>query len=90
MLPAIGSVRTLAEQGRFGVVVGAQPVGEAKDGRQLVALKVKAEAEGQHAATGPTCLRFPGKRTRLFRKRACGSCIGEAAFRSLGRRTSST
>ncbi|MGI9508463.1 MAG: putative metalloprotease CJM1_0395 family protein [Geminicoccaceae bacterium] len=55
VLPAIGSVRTLAEQGRFGVVVGAQPVGEAKDGRQLVALKVEAESEGQDsAAHSPT------------------------------------
>jgi hypothetical protein len=42
MLPAIGSIGVLAGQGRIGVVVGAQPVGEPENGRQLVALRIKA------------------------------------------------
>lgn len=47
MLPAIGSVGALADRGRFGVVVSAQPVGEARDGRQLMALKVKEAGQVQ-------------------------------------------
>lgn len=47
MLPVIGSVRALPEQGRFGVVVSAQPLGEARDGRQLTALKIKENAQSQ-------------------------------------------
>lgn len=46
MLPAVGSVSALAGQGRVGVVVSAQPVGEAKDGRQLMALRIR---EGEQA-----------------------------------------
>jgi hypothetical protein len=46
MLPAIGSVSALAGQGRVGVVVSAQPIGEAEDGRQLVALRIR---EGEKA-----------------------------------------
>lgn len=41
MLPAIGSVSALAGQGRAGVVVGAQPLGEPENGRQLVALRIR-------------------------------------------------
>ncbi len=41
MLPAIGSVSALAGQGRAGVVVGAQPLGEPDNGRQLVALRIR-------------------------------------------------
>ncbi|MEZ5931111.1 MAG: putative metalloprotease CJM1_0395 family protein [Alphaproteobacteria bacterium] len=41
MLPAIGSIGTLAGQGRTGVVVGAQPIGEPENGRQLVALRIR-------------------------------------------------
>ena len=44
MLPPIGSVSMLAAQGRAGVVVDARPIGEAEGGRQLVALRIKADA----------------------------------------------
>lgn len=56
MLPAIGSVGALADRGRFGVVVSAQPVGEARDGRQLMALKVKESASdrGETASSPPS------------------------------------
>ena len=36
----------LPGQGRAGVVVDARPLGEARDGQQLVALRIKAEARG--------------------------------------------
>lgn len=45
MLPAIGSMRSLAGQGGFGVVVSAQPVGAVENDRQLVALKIKENDE---------------------------------------------
>lgn len=41
MLPAIGSVSGLANQGRVGVVVSAQPIGEPENGRQLVSLRIR-------------------------------------------------
>ncbi len=46
MLPPIGSVSMLASQGRAGVVVDARPLGEPEGGRQLVALRIKAETSG--------------------------------------------
>ncbi len=46
MLPPIGSVSVLASQGRAGVVVDARTLGEPEGGRQLVALKIKAEKAG--------------------------------------------
>ena len=55
MLPPIGSMSSLAGQGRSGVVLSAQPIGEADEGRQLIALKIKEGADRQsaHAATAP-------------------------------------
>ncbi len=47
MLPAIGSMRSLAGQGKFGMVVSAQPVGAVENDRQLVALKIRESNEGQ-------------------------------------------
>lgn len=47
MLPAIGSVTTLASQGKAGIVVGARPIGEAEGGRQLVALRIKTDQAGR-------------------------------------------
>ena len=46
MLPAIGSVSGLANQGRVGVVVSARPIGEPENGRQLVSLRIR---EGERA-----------------------------------------
>ena len=43
MLPPIGSVSMLPAHGRAGVVVDARPLAEAEGGRQLVAVKIKAE-----------------------------------------------
>lgn len=40
-IPAIGSISTSLPAGRSAVVVDARPIGEPKDGRQLVALTVK-------------------------------------------------
>ncbi len=47
MLPAIGSMRSLAGQGKLGVVVSARPIGSVENDRQLVALEIKDGAEGQ-------------------------------------------
>ncbi len=47
MLPAIGSMRSLAGQGKFGMVVSARPIGPVEDDRQLVALKIKEKVEGR-------------------------------------------
>ena len=51
-LPPIGSLSQAGLAGRPGVVVGAQPVGEPRDGRQLVALKIKRE-ESQGSPKAP-------------------------------------
>lgn len=58
MLPAIGSVTTLASQGKAGVVVGARPIGEAEGGRQLVALRIKTGGTGAESKHG-TALAVP-------------------------------
>lgn len=50
MLPAIGSMRSLAGQGAFGVVVSAQPIGAVENDRQLVALKIREKHDGQEGA----------------------------------------
>ncbi|MEM8950817.1 MAG: putative metalloprotease CJM1_0395 family protein [Pseudomonadota bacterium] len=47
MLPAIGSVSSLAGPGRSGVVVSARPIGDEQNGRQLVALKIRESGDGQ-------------------------------------------
>ena len=47
MLPAIGSVSSLAGQGRSGVVLSARPIGDEQNGRQLVALQIREGADGQ-------------------------------------------
>ncbi|MEM7041286.1 MAG: putative metalloprotease CJM1_0395 family protein [Pseudomonadota bacterium] len=57
MLPAIGSVSALPIQGRSGVVVARQPLGEAENGRQLVALTIKEGSGGGRTGSpnaGPT------------------------------------
>lgn len=75
--PSIGSLSPLLPGGRFGVVVGSQAVGEAKDGRQLHALRIKTEAPAQPARPAPTSratpqdqvlLRLPGSDQALVRK----------------------
>ena len=43
-LPAIGSPAPPGPAGRPGIVVGARPVGEPRDGRQLVAVTIKHSA----------------------------------------------
>ncbi len=50
--PAIGASSALGFGGRFGTVVSAQPVGEAQDGRQLYALKVRTLERGEAADLG--------------------------------------
>ena len=45
-LPAIGSLIAAGPAGRAGVVLGAQALGEARDGRQLVAITVKTSEDG--------------------------------------------
>ena len=50
--PAVGGLSSLGFGGRFGVIVGAQPLGEARDGRQLYALKVKATETVQAPKNG--------------------------------------
>jgi len=53
MLPPIGSVSVLPGHGRAGVVVAARSLGEPEGGRQLVAVKIKAETtDGDAAKTG--------------------------------------
>lgn len=42
MMPSIGTLSLLPTSGRLGLVVGAQAVGAPQDGRQLMALKIKA------------------------------------------------
>lgn len=42
MMPSIGTLSLLPASGRLGLVVGAQAVGAPQDGRQLMALKIKA------------------------------------------------
>jgi hypothetical protein len=54
MLPAIGSVSALAKQGRVGVVVSAQPIGEPENGRQLVALRIRDGEQTQNARSRKT------------------------------------
>ncbi len=51
--PAIGASSALGFGGRFGTVVSAQPVGEAQDGRQLYALKVRTLERGEGAGPPP-------------------------------------
>ena len=41
-IPEIGSLSSYGPSGRLGIVVGSQAVGAARDGRQLVALKIKS------------------------------------------------
>lgn len=51
-IPAIGSISPSLAAGRFGVVVNARPIGEPKDGQQLVALTVKTSERPAGAAPG--------------------------------------
>lgn len=52
MLPAIGSVSALPGQGRAGIVVNARPIGDAENGRQLVALQIKqSQGSGEAGST---------------------------------------
>jgi len=52
MLPAIGSISALAGQGRVGVVVSAQAVGEPEGGRQLMSLRIKESRDDDDARPG--------------------------------------
>ncbi len=54
MLPPIGSVSTLPSHGRTGVIVDARPLGEAEGGRQLVAVRIKAEKPEASESSAPT------------------------------------
>ncbi len=45
MLPAIGSISVLPSHGQTGVVMDARALGDPEGGRQLVAVKIKAEAK---------------------------------------------
>lgn len=49
MLPMVGSVSALAGRGRVGVVVSAQPIGEAEGGRQLMALRIREGEQAQNS-----------------------------------------
>ena len=53
MLPPVGSIGMLPAQGRAGVVVDARPLGAARDGQQLVALRIKAEKQQGDPHQGP-------------------------------------
>lgn len=50
--PAIGSIIAAGPVARTGVVLGVQAVGEAQDGRQLVAIKVKTGEGGKAPPVG--------------------------------------
>lgn len=42
MVPGVGTLSAIQSGGRFGVVLGAQPIGAEVDGKQLVSLRLKA------------------------------------------------
>ena len=54
MLPAIGSMTALPGQGRVGVLVSAQTIGEPENGRQLVALRVRDSGRSESARATPS------------------------------------
>lgn len=60
MLPPIGSLSSLAGQGQGGVVISRQPIGEAHDGRQLIALKIEQTVDVR-SASGETGSADPSK-----------------------------
>ncbi len=75
MAPSIGSLSPVLPGGRFGVVVGAQAVGEARDGRQLHALRIKTDEPtpapkpaSRAAPSDEVLLRLPGSDKALVRK----------------------
>lgn len=63
MLPAIGSVSSLAGLGRSGVVVSARPIGDEQNGRQLVALKIR-EGDGEQNGSDPLAPPSPSATNR--------------------------
>ena len=59
--PAIGAMSSFGYGGRFGRVVSAQPLGEARDGQQLYALRVKGVEPPAGPGRGASAAQVPAR-----------------------------